>query len=98
MGLAQMKCARKRTAELKLEIYSMLGGKCLKCGYIGPALQIDHVNGNGRKENSHMNVYYYYLLVKKSILAGEKKYQLLCANCNWEKRLQNKEAKVLPWV
>ena len=87
---------QKRNSELKLEVYTLLGGKCVHCDYVGAALQIDHIDGGGCKEARRGNTY--YAKVKKSILAGENRYQLLCANCNWEKRLANKEAPILPWV
>ena len=87
----------KRNGELKLEVYGMLGGKCCRCGYCGPALQIDHIKGKGKKER-RQNGSVLYNRVKKSLLAGEKNYQLLCANCNWEKRQENKEASdIRPW-
>jgi len=30
-----------------------------------------------------------------SVLAGNKKYQLLCANCNWIKRNEIREKEVI---
>lgn len=88
---------RKRLGELKLQVYSLLGGKCCKCGYIGPALQLDHINGGGCKEVRNKGSTYYGN-VKFSINLGENKYQLLCANCNWEKRLTNNESPIRPWI
>ena len=71
-----------------------LGGKCLLCGFADKrALQIDHINGGGskeRKERLYKGSFHAYVL--KSFLAKENKYQLLCANCNWIKRYENKEA------
>lgn len=55
-------------------------------------LQIDHVHGNGvqeRKKRKHSSGYYRGIL--KEVRAGSKDYQLLCANCNWIKRVENKE-------
>ena len=61
---------------------------CCKCGFDDiRALQIDHINGGGLKHfKSHTSVGYY-----KSMLDEPEKYQLLCANCNWIKRYENKE-------
>lgn len=76
------------TKNRKKEIFQLLGNKCVKCGYIGPALQIDHVNGGGTKERQRCNgtgVYYGFIL--KAIKNGSKDYQVLCANCNMEKGL-----------
>lgn len=56
------------------------------------ALQIDHVNGGGRKAAKQFkNRYSYHLSIIKEIRAGSKDYQLLCANCNWIKKCENRE-------
>ncbi len=75
----------------KSKAYDILGNKCSRCGFddIG-ALQIDHVNSNGKQErvkNNRNQV----TLYKNVIDANGKGYQLLCANCNWLKRVSNKE-------
>lgn len=71
----------------------MMGNKCKKCGYSDKrALQIDHKFGGGRKErkNSGHSMKYYRKVLKK-IKEGSKEYQLLCANCNVIKRVENFE-------
>ena len=74
-------------------VIEAMGGMCVVCGFNDPrALQIDHVNGDGYKESrgiSHGEDY--NVKVLKSFLNKENKYQLLCANCNWIKRAENKE-------
>ena len=79
VGIARVKC---------IEI---LGGKCSKCGFSDiRALQIDHVNGGGQKEIKKIGSYKMY----QNIIENEdvrKNYQILCANCNWIKRYENKE-------
>lgn len=73
---------------MRIVIIDMLGGKCVACGFSDErALQIDHVKGGGSQDiklngggRSH------YLRVLDSIAKSERKYQLLCANCNWIKR------------
>lgn len=83
---------RQRVAAITL-----LGGICKKCGFDDiRALQIDHVNGGGKKEILQKGGVVYLNLVIRSILAGETKYQLLCANCNWIKRWENNESKGRP--
>lgn len=75
-------------------VYDFLGGVCSRCGFSdNRALQIDHINGFGRKNMNRRqrNAMYYYLTVHKSLLNNENKYQILCANCNWIKRYENKE-------
>jgi uncharacterized OB-fold protein len=42
---------RKHQWRIKGEIYELLGRKCTICGYTGLALQIDHVNNDGNKDN-----------------------------------------------
>jgi len=75
------------------EIIRLLGNKCIICGYKGLALQIDHINGGGRREflKCSKRPARYYKKILESIKRNEGKYQLLCANCNWEKRYKNNE-------
>lgn len=84
----------RQTARAKAEIYKLLGYKCARCGFDDPrALQIDHVNGNGTelrlksKIRSTRKILYYMRKV------GVDQFQILCANCNWIKRVENKESK-----
>jgi len=72
-------------------VLEMLGEKCVKCGFSDVrALQIDHINGGGHKESTERTRNKYIIIIE-SILAKENKYQLLCANCNWIKRVENNE-------
>jgi len=84
---------RNNMKKSRVEIVQRLGGECKICGFLDTrALQIDHVNGDGsaeRKEFGFSKGYHKRILI--SIEAGENKYQLLCANCNWIKRFENKE-------
>ena len=70
-----------------------LGNKCCKCGFDNPkALQIDHINGGGIKEiRGHTYKGIYSKHVINSVANNENKYQLLCANCNWIKKVDNNE-------
>ncbi len=71
----------------------MLGGKCVRCGFNDiRALQVDHINGGGMAEHrEYRSRTKYWKMVILSITNEEKKFQLLCANCNWIKRSENKE-------
>jgi hypothetical protein len=84
---------QKQYYEVRKEILKLLGRKCIRCGFSDlRALQIDHINGNGRKEvKSFPNSFTFYKYVLKQIQSGSKDYQCLCANCNQIKRYENKE-------
>jgi len=80
---------RRRSHASKKEAYELLGNKCAHCGFDDArALQIDHVDGGGKKELTNIgNRRVYYKRIIALIKSGsKKKYQLLCANCNWIKR------------
>ena len=82
-------CQRSNSTRIKKDerqkILEVMGNKCINCGYDDHrALQIDHVNGNPKGETTEQ--------AQKKILLGETfEYQILCANCNWIKRWENKE-------
>jgi len=82
----QRKAGRAYYAKLKRAAYAVLGNACKACGEIDTVvLQIDHVAGGGTKEMQrlgHYNKFY------REVVAKPKKYQLLCANCNWRKRAE----------
>jgi len=68
-----------------------LGDRCTHCGFADVrALQIDHINGGGRKDRaqhkSSPRKFY-----KDVIKEGKRKFQLLCANCNQIKRVEEGE-------
>jgi hypothetical protein len=80
---------RNRLDRVRVLLY--LGNKCAHCGIEDPrVLQIDHVKGGGCKEAAKGmtgSKLYKDVFIREP---GEK-YQLLCANCNWVKRYENKE-------
>ena len=83
--------SRRYNKRVRKALIAILGGKCNHCGFNDPrALQVDHINGDGGKDRKEMvgmkNTQYL-----KRIVAGSKKYQLLCSNCNWIKKSVNKE-------
>src|SRR4030067_1903373 len=90
------------TEKLKFQIFKLLGNKCSNSNCLVPGgcedfrcLQIDHVYGGGRKEiiekfnGTNRHGYLKYVLEK--IKKGSKDYQLLCANCNVIKMIENRE-------
>ena len=89
---------RCKKSLLRLSIVNLLGGECVRCGQRDlRCLQLDHINGGGNKDSKNryrgtQQLYRYYL---KHPLEAFKKYQILCANCNWIKRYENQESKHL---
>ena len=86
-----VRCYGENLRQWRIKVLEKLGNKCRRCGFSDPrALQIDHVFGGGNKELSEFGrsrqAYY-----KKVIADVEGRYQLLCANCNWIKRYENRE-------
>lgn len=78
---------------IRVAVLNVLGGECIKCGFTDPrALQVDHINGSGHKDRKAIKGVFYTTVIQ-SVLNKEVKYQLLCANCNWIKRYENKEHK-----
>lgn len=82
---------KKKRQEARVRAIEFLGGKCAwdGCGWNDiRALQIDHINRGGSREFRLINdkVKYY-----NQVIEHPEKYQVLCANHNWIKRIQNKE-------
>ena len=86
---------------LRNRVIIFLGGRCANpnCKWVNDdgtfgcvlkdCLQIDHVNGGGRKEKEKGAN-----LLRKVLKDSMGLYQLLCANCNWIKRVKNNEVRV----
>lgn len=88
---------REYTKRVRKETLEFVGGehgvRCRKCNFDDVrALQIDHVNGGGLKEIRELKNNRKYLeLIKKN----PTNYQILCANCNWIKKVENNENKAI---
>jgi len=97
----ESKKSYEKFRSLREEIIKLLGGKCVNPFNLLPhpdwcnnyaCLQIDHVHGNGyieRKENKYP--YKTLKVILEKVKNGSTDYQLLCANCNWIKRVEKKE-------
>lgn len=85
---AKAKSQRKYYARLRTSVLLLLGGACEWCGHnIADSLQVDHVQDDGYLEARRTRTGpRWWRAVLQSVLAGEGKYQLLCANHNWMKR------------
>lgn len=85
---------RKWKEEKRKKIMVSLGGLfCKNCKFNDyRALQIDHVKGGGNKQRKALNSTHLSIrIIEKDIEKGlGQNYQILCANCNWIKRSQNK--------
>lgn len=82
---------RRQYKSVRISILNLLGGKCAQCGFSDiRALQIDHINGGGRRERKAFgtNMRRYYTSVLEKIKKGDKSYRCLCANCNCLARYQ----------
>jgi len=81
-----------RRAKLREQAFDVLGRTCVRCGFSDVrALQFDHINGGGGKERRELNDTHRYY--KSIIEAGATKFQVLCANCNWIKRIEEDNGK-----
>ena len=80
------------------DVLNYLGNKCAVCGFSDPrALQIDHINNDGK---IHRAKFPYKIRLYEDILEslkrGEKKYQILCANCNTIKEREREKNRSFP--
>ena len=85
----RIRCQKKRRG-----LIEYLGGRCTRCGFNDfRALQVDHVQGDGFLYKHGRERYDHKDVIEKQIRADvdRKKFQLLCANCNWIKRFEENE-------
>ncbi len=82
---------KRDRVRVKQELFVLLGNVCSKCGYADHrALQVDHIHANPVRTKWHRGGVGLY----RAILRGDyplSDFQLLCANCNWIKRVENEE-------
>ena len=93
--LLRKKSDKNYLKKIRQGAISVLGGKCVRCGFTDiRALQIDHINGGGSKDVKRRGRGgQFYNQVMNSFLNKENEFQLLCANCNWIKRVENNEVR-----
>lgn len=81
-----------RRIKAKKTVFDYYGWICNCCGETGRTfLTIDHVNNDGHKQKSKNGVrlsgmHLYLVIIKEGF---PNKYQILCMNCNWSKRMNN---------
>ena len=82
--------SREKWHRLRNQWIAENGGRCVQCGFADPrALQIDHVFGDGRKDRRGRGPS--FVIIDIWLPENRGKYQVLCANCNQIKRVENKE-------
>jgi len=80
----------KSNLRKRVEALLRLGGKCVRCdkGDDYRVLQIDHINGGGRRDVQLRGT----VAAQRDVLKGNiEGYQLLCANCNVIKKYEMEE-------
>ena len=90
--------SHRKRKEIRLEVLSYYAKGIPRCAnvkcphYTNPiyeSLQLDHINGGGRKERSGIGPNDLLRLIKKN--GFPEGYQILCANCNILKALANQK-------
>lgn len=77
--------ATQQRDKFRKAIIENYGSACAFCSFSDErALQLDHINGDGFKEKKDATYY-----KKHAQEPDRKRYQLLCANCNWIKRYED---------
>lgn len=92
---AQRDRYRNKIRDKTIGYYSHYEYRCARCGFSDRrTLSIDHINSNGAKERRTLSQWnqggynFYNHLIKGNYPSG---YQVLCMNCQWIKRHENKE-------
>ncbi len=87
-GTRQSAYTLKYAAKLRMAALAVLGGRC-RCGETDTiVLCIDHARGGGRRDRSALGG---SAAMYRDVPVNPTKYQILCHNCNWLKRHENKE-------
>lgn len=83
---------KQKRETIKQSVFNLLGNECIKCGNTDKrVLQLDHINGGGSKwrKDGHTGDNHYKKLLELPNIKEE--IQVLCSNCNWIKKRENKE-------
>lgn len=80
---------KARSKLLRANTLRVLGDVCSRCGYTDSrALQIDHRFGGGIADRARFVNREQFL---RAVMNDPSPYQLLCANCNAIKKIENRE-------
>ena len=88
-----IKASNDYKARCREAIFHFFGEKCVRCGFSDKrALQMDHINGLGKQEE-RMRLSQRYRLIANDPEKAISLFQILCANCNVIKAIENREVK-----
>jgi hypothetical protein len=92
-GLCDYHYQKKRRKKTKDELFQILGNKCVCCGETDRLyLQVDHVNNDGHAHrNSNEKKHHHHSEYLRYLAKNPGGLQLLCANCNFAKKLNDGE-------
>ena len=88
---------RVRLERYRKEVIAFFGGRCIHCGFYNwRVLQLDHINGDGFKERTNKGTnrrssHKRWKYIREHPEEARRRFQLLCANCNWIKRHERAE-------
>jgi len=75
-----------RRVRQRESVFAVLGHTCARCGFTDKrALQFDHINGGGSQDFAQRQSSKAYF---QSIIDRPGQFQVLCANCNSIKRVE----------
>jgi hypothetical protein len=84
--------AKGHREKLKEQVLELYGRKCKHCGFADErALVVDHVNGDGYLDLQPGGSRRGGAASYKRVLENPERFQLLCANCNLIKAIEDKE-------
>lgn len=82
----------QKDKEIRERLVRELGGKCIRCGYDKDirALVLDHRDGDGKEDRKRLRskIQRYYI---EHLDEAKERLQVLCANCNLIKSIENNE-------
>jgi len=83
------KQSREAKARLKAALFDIYGHICARCGFDDKrALTLDHKLNNGNIERKELSERGVYVKARNNYLPNE--YQILCMNCQFIKRCEDK--------
>lgn len=81
---------KKHIRQLRIQMIEAYGGKCSCCGESEPIfLQLDHINNDGSIERRKYGNHVVEWQELKKAGWPKDRHQLLCANCNYGKRMND---------